>query len=215
MSGIFTTIRVVEGRAWFLDDHLARLEGRVQRREIVAAAAGVQDARMRVTLSAGQPARIEVAAYSPPVAPWIVRPVPADPPQTNRRKVVDRAVYRIARQAAPGADDALLHLADGRLLECTISNIFLALDGRLATPPQSLPLLAGIARRRVMEAAAGLGLEVVEAPLTLEEAARADECFVTNALVIAHPIGEIEGQKKFGPGTLASCLREAVRAKGL
>ena len=215
MSGIFTTIRIVRGHPWFLDDHLARLCGRVGRREILRAAAGLRDARMRVTLLPGQPPHIEVAAYAPPSVPWVLHPVLADPPDRVRRKIVDRTLYRTARLAAPDADDALLHLADGRLLECTVANVFLVRDGRLATPPGSLPLLAGIARRRVMAAAAELGLPVAEEPLTLADAARAEECFVTNALFVAHPVGRIGGNEKPVVGGLAPRLHEVVCAKGL
>lgn len=212
MDGLFTTIRVRQGVAWFMQDHLARLgAGEELAREVLAAAEGLADARVRVTRLAGRPLRIEAEAYAPPVEPWRLAPVRVSPEGDKvRRKTVERTMYDAARAQAGGADDALLHLADGQVLECTIANVFFVCEKALLTPPATAPLLAGIARNRVLTAAGALGLEVREADVRLDELNRMDGCFVTNALMVAHPVTAIEGLKRFEELDLARRLREVL-----
>ena len=130
-------------------------------------------------------------------------------------KTTERALYDEARAAAHGCDDALLHTPEGAVLECTIANVFFVLDGRLVTPPASLPLLPGIARARVLEAADAAGIRAAEVPISLADAATAEACFVTNALLIAHPVQEIEGVGRFDSVAWTRRLRRGVRSKGV
>ena len=80
-------------------------------------------------------------------------------------------------------------------------------DGQWRTPPKSAPILAGIARKRILESDVG----AVEAPLTLADARSAEAAVVTNALMIAHPVRAIRGVGEFESGRPARCLRDAVQ----
>jgi len=198
MAVLFTTMRVRDGEAWFFEDHVLRLEGRVPEgglREAVAnAVSGLSDARVRVTAPRDGPFRVEAAAYAPPDAPWRLRPVVASPdPAIVRRKTTARAVYDVAREGAAGCDDALLVLPDDTVLETTIANVFLIEDNKVRTPHTSAPMLAGIARAHVLEAAREEGLIVCEDRVTLADLRRAHGCFCSNALVFLHPVSAIEG----------------------
>lgn len=221
--GIFTTLRARAGELWFWPDHLARLEvGAARLRlpvpspaqleaEIAARVADLPDARVRITLRAAAEPLVEAAAYTEPRGPWVLRPVPASPDEdTVRLKTTARRVYEDARRAAAGVDDALL-VAGGNYLECTVANVFfVGADGRLVTPAAEAPLLAGIARARVLAAAREAGLEAVEAPVDAESAAVAKECFVTNALFLVHSVARIERVGRYDDTKWARRLRNAV-----
>lgn len=88
----------------------------------------------------------------------------------------------IAAAARAGADDALLLGASGELLEGATSSLFVVRSGELLTPPLALGILPGITRDRVWSAAEGAGLRVRERLLTIHDAYRADELFLTSSV---------------------------------
>ncbi len=228
-GGVFTTMRTVSGRVLFLDDHLERLERAAAALALpppqletlvdeIAAVAGDGDARVRVTLlpEAGRLLRVvEGAPYSAPDTRWRLVPVrsPVDPARAGH-KTTDRRPYDAAREQAPGAHDALLCDAAGRVLECTTANVFALVGKQLLTPPSSQPLLPGIARRRLLELAPDVGLEPVEAVLHVSDLVDADACLVTNAVLLAHPVAEIAGQRRFAQDERVGRLREALLRVG-
>jgi len=219
--GLFTTLRARDGAIRFWPAHLARLRTGAAElglrlpsddrlRDAIAAALGdLGDARVRVTLHPDRAPSVEAAAYAAPAAPWRLRPVAAAPRRDQvRLKTTARGVYDAARRAAADVDDALLVAPDGTYLECTIANIFVVdPQGRLRTPPAAAPLLAGIARHEVLAAARALGIDAEEGPLSPRDAVQARECFVTNALFVAHPVAAIEGVARYTGGGLAGRLR--------
>ena len=81
-----------------------------------------------------------------------------------------------------GLDEVILLNEAGMICESMSSNIFVAFEGRLYTPALSEGCVAGVMRRKVLELAALMDIEITEAkidPSTLEEA---DEVFLTNAV---------------------------------
>ena len=104
--------------------------------------------------------------------------------------------------------------AAGQVLECTVANVFALRGKELMTPPAGLPLLPGIARRRLLELAPDVGLEPVEAALQVSDLVDADACFVTNAVLLAHPVAEIAGKACFGAHERIGRLREALLRVG-
>jgi branched-subunit amino acid aminotransferase/4-amino-4-deoxychorismate lyase len=222
--GLFTTLRCRDGALWFWPAHVARLRAGaaelglclpaedVLRGAVASALGDLADARVRITLHPGRAPSIEAAAYAAPTLPWRLRPVAAAPSRDQvRLKTTARGVYDAARRVAHDRDDALLVGPDGSYLEATVANFFLVdRKGRLRTPPDTAPLLPGIARARVLAAAARLGLDAAESPLRRPDAAGARECFVTNALFVAHPVVEIEGVAGYASGEWARRLREVV-----
>jgi branched-subunit amino acid aminotransferase/4-amino-4-deoxychorismate lyase len=217
-------VRCRDGALWFWPAHLARLrtgaaelglrcpaeDGLVD--AIAAAVGSLPDARVRVTLHPEHDPSVEAAAYAEPTAPWRLRPIAAAPKREEvRLKTTARGTYDAARRAAGDFDDALLVGPDGSYLEATVANLFLVdRRGRLRTPPATAPLLAGIARGHVLAAAGSLGIDAAEGPLGRPEAAQARECFVTNALFVAHPVVEIEGVAGYASGEWAGRLREVI-----
>ena len=221
---VFTTMRVgADGDVRFWEDHLARLaEGAARfglrpvtpsalRAAIERATERIADARVRVRLRRDAPFEIQARPYTPPVDAWILQPVAVSPDEdTVRFKTSRREVYEDANRKAASGRFALLTDARGRYLECAIANLFFARGTRLLTPPSSAPILPGIARKRLIEAAPRVGFEVVEADCRVETAAAAEACVVTNALFGVHPVAEITGLRAFPDLGLARRLNLAL-----
>ncbi|MFJ9608883.1 aminotransferase class IV [Kitasatospora sp. NPDC101176] len=72
------------------------------------------------------------------------------------------------RAVAAGCDTVLWLDGDGHLQECTTTNVFLQLDGRLVTPPLG-SILPGVTRRTVLDLLAGMGEQVVERHVHVSE----------------------------------------------
>ena len=84
--------------------------------------------------------------------------------------------------------EQIFHLPDGSLLETTIGNLVLEIEGQLYTPPAHLPLLDGIYRRHLLETQ-----QVEEKLLTLNDLTDADRICACNAL---RGLYELDFQRK-------------------
>jgi branched-chain amino acid aminotransferase len=120
----------------------------------------------------------------------------------------------IARAHAEGAEDALLLGAYGELLEGATSSVFVVQAGAVLTPPLALGILPGITRDRVMAAAQHLGLSVRERLLTIHDAYRADELFLTSSVRQVVAIVAVDGVSigSAQPGPLTRKIAEQFRA---
>lgn len=102
---------------------------------------------------------------------------------------------------------ALMLDISGYITEGTGANIFFLLGGIIYTPT-TRNILVGISRQYVIELAGKLGLEVVEADITLYEAYNAEEAFWTTTSYCILPISIIDGRRigRSYPGTVAGKL---------
>jgi branched-chain amino acid aminotransferase len=95
-----------------------------------------------------------------------------------------------------GFDEAILLNQDGHVCEGSGENLFLAIDGKLYTPPIEDNVLPGITRSTVMQLAQGeLGLEVVETRIDRSQIYIADECFLTGTAAHVTPVVEVDNRK--------------------
>ena len=90
-----------------------------------------------------------------------------------------------------GVDEAIMLSSQGFVSEGVGENIFIVKDGKIITPPVSAGILPGITRKRVMELAKELGLEVIERDITPSELLTADEVFLTGTAAEILPVREI------------------------
>ena len=90
-----------------------------------------------------------------------------------------------------GADEALWLNTNGNLTEGTATNLFVVCDSEIWTPPPEEGLLPGVARSLVIELAASLGFSVIERPIPLSTLSRAEEAFLTNAVIGVVPLTKI------------------------
>jgi branched-subunit amino acid aminotransferase/4-amino-4-deoxychorismate lyase len=100
-------------------------------------------------------------------------------------KHTDRADLDELRRWAEvnGADEALLHAPSGRVLEGTYHNLFFLVDGEWCTPALGPGgVLAGIARRALLDAMAALGAPVREDDFRLAELRASPAIVLTNAV---------------------------------
>jgi branched-chain amino acid aminotransferase len=127
-----------------------------------------------------------------------VRRDPHDP--LAALKTTSRAEYVYARLEArrAGADDALFLTIGDHLSEGTSANVFLvrpAADGslELATPSLDCAILAGTTRSWLLGWAATVGLRPIEALLTPEDLASADEAFLCSSVAGVLPVTRFQG----------------------
>jgi D-alanine transaminase len=96
--------------------------------------------------------------------------------------------------AEQGADEAVF-VDGGRVTECSASNFYCVIGGKLVTCPIGPKVLPGITRAVLLECAAQLGIAVEERAPTLADAKSADEVFITSTTREISPVGTWDGQK--------------------
>src|SRR5256714_5953456 len=101
----------------------------------------------------------------------------------------------LARQAATeaGASEAIF-VRDGVITEGTHTTVCGIIRGVLRTHPANHLVLPGVTREVVLELAGGLGVPVREEAITLDEAARAEELFLTRTTTDLTPIVSMDGR---------------------
>ncbi len=117
-------------------------------------------------------------------------------------------------RVGPG-EEPLLETAEGLLAEGATSNVFWICGTTLYTPHPDVGCLPGVARGVVLEEAHRTGLRVAEGPFPTEELLRADEAFLTNAVVEVVPLVRVDGRPVGDgePGPWTRRLQEAYRAR--
>lgn len=130
---------------------------------------------------------------------------------TSRHKTLAYMDNILARRGAveSGFDDALFLNETGKVCCATSGNLFFAIGDKLVTPPVLDGVLPGTVRAWLFEHAAQIGIELVEASLTLEEAKAADFVLMTNALRLFSPVTKIDDATF--PGQLRSAFKLASK----
>jgi 4-amino-4-deoxychorismate lyase len=102
----------------------------------------------------------------------------------------------------PGLAESLMFSSSGALICGTMSNVFLVDDSILLTPALEQCGVCGVMRELVLRAAAGAGIATQVRRLEAQELARAQEVFLTNALIGIRPVRELDGvTRRVGPIT--------------
>jgi branched-chain amino acid aminotransferase len=111
-----------------------------------------------------------------------------------------------------GASEAVLADTQGRLSECTGSNVFVVVDGEVLTPSLDTGCLAGVTRELVLEWAADVA-PVREAHLAYDVLTSADEVFITSSTRDVHPVVRVDDRElAAGPVTARIARAFAARA---
>ncbi len=115
----------------------------------------------------------------------------------------------MAMQAARerGCYEAILH-RNGRVTECSKSNVHILKDGCLISAPADNLILAGIARSHLFEVCGHLGIQVVERAYDVRELMEADEIFTTSSTSFIHRVTSVDG---IAAGGRDSARFEALR----
>jgi branched-chain amino acid aminotransferase len=207
-DGVFETLKVTEQGAFAVRRHLNRMsrsaaalglpapDQALIREAIDAVLEGRDFARgkLRITYTGGRGPLGSEAAYGPPTLIVALTPVAAASPLTsivtapwtrNERGALTGVkstsyaenVRGLGYAAERGANEAIFLNTVGHVCEGTGTNIFLVFGDTIVTPPLSSGPLAGITRELIMKWSS-----VEERVLTLEEAKRADEVFITSSM---------------------------------
>jgi branched-chain amino acid aminotransferase len=240
-DGVFETCKVIDGQVFALTRHLRRLRSSASglglQYDEAAVRAGVAVVtegcsglhRLRITVTGGPApygsgrgeASPSILIATSGLHGWEPAAHVATVPWTRNENAATAGmkttsyadnVVALARAAEQGASEAIFANTRGELCEGTGSNVFVAVGGRLVTPPLASGCLAGITRELVIE---WLG-DVVEEPLPLGALAGADEAFLSSTTRDVQPIRAVDGKPlPAAPGPLTSRAIEvfATRAK--
>jgi branched-chain amino acid aminotransferase len=187
-------------------------------------AGGLAFGRLRITVTGGPGplgsdrapgARTLVVAVSPAV-PWPSRIAVATVPWVrNERSAIAGAkttsyaenVVALAEAHRRGAHEALFANTQGELCEGTGSNVAVAVDGVLVTPPLTSGCLAGVTRELLLEWAGKEGLPVEERPLPISVLETAHDVVLTSTTRDVQPVTVLDG-REIGGGELGRAAAE-------
>lgn len=102
----------------------------------------------------------------------------------------------ILKQEAHDADAAeAILIKDGMALEGAASNLFIVMEGKIITPPQSNQLLPGVTRDLVLELAEVNGIPFKERPVMKQELLNAQEIWLTSSTREILPVTKLDNEK--------------------
>jgi branched-chain amino acid aminotransferase len=232
-DGVFESLRVSRSVPFAVRRHLERLArsaaglrlpcppAEVVRAAMgqVVAANGLEEGRLRVTVTAGPAPLGSDRADVEPTVIVAGGPLPAWPPAAdvvvspwprNERSALaglkttsyGENVVALAHARDHGAGEAIFANLKGHLCEGTGTNVFVGVSGRLVTPPLSTGCLAGVTRELLLEL-----VEAEEADLPVAALASADEAFLTSSTRDVQPVRAVDGRRLAtcpGPLTVAA-----------
>jgi para-aminobenzoate synthetase / 4-amino-4-deoxychorismate lyase len=227
--GVFTSLRVTQGRGHDVDAHIARLDDSTRelfgkhlppglQTELAACLARRPSGRLRVTVRPfGGPLQATVEVVPVGAAPEAVVLYPVTiPGGLGAHKWCDRRVLAQLRERAglapegPG-DQLLIQDANGDVLETDRASVFAVVDGTLHTPPADGRLLPGVTRTAVLRSAEDEGIPAKAVPFGVQLLLEATEVFVANSVHGIVPARAVaRTQAAWAAGPVGACLRAAL-----
>ncbi len=239
-DGVFETLRVHRGAPFAVRRHLDRLARSATGLRLpvpdladlraaldqVVAANGLEEGRLRVTVTGGPGSLGSDRSGEVPTVIVVGAPLPEWPPATdvvvvpwprNERGALSglktvsygENVVALAHAHDRGAGEALFPNLAGNLCEGTGTNVFVGMGGRLVTPPLSSGCLAGVTRDLLLELLLEL-VDVVEEDVSLPALASCDEAFLSSSTRDVQPVRAIDGRVlPVPPGPLTTAAATA------
>ncbi len=118
-----------------------------------------------------------------------------------------------ARLAMQLGVEEVIRVYDGWLAEGISANLFFERDGRLFTPGPELPLYPGTVRRRVIEQAGVLGIEVAEGRWEPSELSRCDGAFLTGSVRGVEPVVSLDDRSLVSTPLIDSVSRSTAEVR--
>ena len=228
-TGVFTSLRVADGRAHDLEEHLARLDESTWElfgkhlplnlhADVAACLAGRPTGRLRVTVRPfGGPLQvsIEVLPVGDAPSPLTLRPVTVTGGLGAHKWHDRRLLAKLAEDAGVGPGEHLLiQDVNSDVLETDRASIFAVIGGVLHTPPADGRLLPGVTRAAVLRLAEDDGITAKAAPLTSRQLLEASEVFVTNSVYGIMPVRSLAGTTTaWAAGPLTARLKDALASR--
>ena len=131
-------------------------------------------------------------------------------------KHCSRLEYVLARSEwdDPDIPEGLLMDEQGHVTEGVVSNAFAVVEGELLTPSLDECGVAGVMRQQVLALAEALRIPARTGRFSLSTWLKADELFMTNALVGVWPVARV-GDTAFSTGPVTQRLRMTLRDAGI
>ena len=223
-DGVFETLKVTERGAFAVRRHLNRLNRSAaalglpepdhgQIREAIDAVLDGRDfprGKLRIIYTGGRGPLGSEAAYGPPTIIIMLAPVDVSPRLTSivtapwtrnehgalagvKSTSYAENVRGLGYAANHDASEAIFLNTAGHVCEGTGTNIFVVFGDKVITPPLTSGPLAGVTRELIMEWST-----VEQGDLTLDEAKRADEVFITSSMRDVQGVEQWDDQT-FGP----------------
>ena len=236
-DGVFETMIIRRGVPFARRRHLDRLERSLAGLGLpipdrsalelacdeVATAAGMQDGRLRLTVTGGVGPPGSGRGDGPCTVLAMVTPLDPLPPTADvitvpwtrnensplaglKTTSYGENVVALARARDAGAHEAIFANTRGELCEGTGTNIALVVDGRLVTPPLSAGCLAGVTRALAIE---HCGIEEATVPFTV--LADVTEACLLGTTRDVQPISSIDG-RAVATGELTTAAQHAFAA---
>ena len=235
-DGVFETLRVHRGAPFAVRRHLDRLTRsaaglRLPAPDLVVLrsaldevirANGLEEGRLRVTVTGGPGSLGSDRSGAPPTVIVVGALLPDWPPTTdvvvvpwprNERGALSglktvsygENVVALAHARERGAGEALFPNLAGNLCEGTGTNVFVGIGGRLVTPPLSSGCLAGVTRDLLLEL-----VDVSEEDVPLAALASCDEAFLSSSTRDVQPVRAVDGRVlAAAPGPLTAAAVSA------
>lgn len=222
-DGVFTTLKVIEGRIQCLRRHLERLKSHCLTvgidppsisldtlRELIeknTAEKGVW--RLKILITGGKHPEMELPERRQgqlliTIRPYLenkteyrltIYPEPILRPSARIKSLayLDR-LYLADYAKKNGYDDILTTDHKGVLLEASFSNICWRVGPDLFSPESSLPFLQGINLQLVMIAAKNLGMSIISSKMSLKDLPGNAQFYICNSLKGIKPVTEVNGK---------------------
>jgi D-alanine transaminase len=229
-DGVYEVVRVRDGAALYLGDHLARLRSSLGAVGIpeptgiaagcaeLLAASGLATGSLYLQVSRGVAPRVHLPP--PDLAPTLfIMPSEHDHAPSGARplaavtapdwrwqrcdikttSMMGTALGKLRARDA-GVDEVVFVSPQGELREGGSSSLFVVRSGGLETHPLDGHILPSLTRRRVLAAAARLGLAAAERPPRLDERREWQEAFLCGTLTGVQALVALDGQPLGGVG---------------
>ena len=108
------------------------------------------------------------------------------------------------------AHDALMLNVWGHLTECTTSNFFFVMDGRIMTPSEECGILSGITRSTIIQLARENGFLVEEGQWPAEILQNIDEAFISGTVKKVVPVTRLDG-RPVGEGVPGPVVKKLIQ----
>lgn len=130
-------------------------------------------------------------------------------------KTIGYAGHILAKReaVAAGAHETLIRNSRDEVVEGSMSNVFIVVDGALATPSLACGPLAGVTRHLVLELARKAGIDCREARFGVSAIKEASESFLTSSVAEIVPVVRL-GREAIGdevPGEITRALQTRYR----
>ena len=135
----------------------------------------------------------------------------SEQPRLAGAKTLNRLENVLARSEwdDPAIAEGLLADAQERVIEATMSNLFVVKDGAARTPDLSRCGVVGAQRERVRELLAADGVRCDVRDIPWGEVEDADEIFLTNSLIGAWPVARL-GERRWTPGAVTRRVQALI-----